>query len=278
VVKLVKGAGLKERVGALGDSPLIYVTLASISSSGKCYSRLLSKTSTLAALKWDEEFIVCMEGYGGRIVINVMSHYTLPGDDFIGQAVLDIDDQADPYHKGSATKPLFFDLARVLQDVLPGEICRIEVPLSGTAHFSMFDVEGKAEYTPPPRPNEGVLSLEVSMPSQFTSLCGSFFEITKNLFGVLIPQSIWVIYHRSKLHIYTSRLAGESGYLRTIDCSKIASVKKYTTVASAMTQVKSDGRIQLNFAVESITWAWGDDTNRNRGMWLRCISGVDIDY
>ena len=116
------------------------------------------------------------------------------------------------------------------------------------------------------------------MPSQFSSSCGFFYEITTTLFGIIDIQKIWVVLHNHIIKIYSNKFSCDSsGMKREIDRKFISKVRD-KKLRTSNPKINNFGGIEIilssEFSNEILTLAWSEDTAKLKGMWKRCLAPV----
>ena len=264
--------------------------MASIDSNGQCFSRQQSSVTYLNKniIQWpkQEQHLLYMQGSNGHIVLNVVSPSLFSVDKFLGQAVLDMKDRQQ---KMDGVSP-YFDVSALSQNLMFGDRFVVNVPISDAMYFPMHETghlcgihdQGKHR-------DNGILTMTLSLPPIFTSLCGTFYERYKSLFGVIERKKVWVVMHDSRIQVYSDRLAGGKEAINTIDLNDITYLTDYHTKESEIVgikyvdstikddeqgvyfKVKRSKKMELSIE-EEFVWLWGGDTRHLKGLWKHCLS------
>ena len=290
-ININKAVNLREEIGGFGDNPGVYLAVTSFDSSRQCFSRCQSSTVYLDkntnTIRWpeSEQLLICMGGSDGHIVMNVLSSTILSGDKFLGQVVLDMKDRREEIDGQSP----YFDVSAVSKRFMSGDKFTVNIPIIGTTHFPLCDkTGGKCKMIYPRKvADNGQLKLTLSMPSIFSSLCGSFHQKSTSLFGIIDTQEVWVIMHKSRLKVYDNKFAGEEAIINTIDIKDIFYLDDYNVEEGEVVdiqhievvnrggirfKVKKDDNLGLTSYDEETVWLWDKDTSRLKGLWKNVLS------
>ena len=112
---------------------------------------------------------------------------------------------------------------------------------------------------PEPREDSGKINIRLSVPSAFTNMCGWFYEMTTNIFGVIDKQKIWVVLHKNNAKkrfciAYDSKFSGDAGLKRTIDCSLIKSITSQAPTTGTVLSTNANLKLNPNSNPDSNTY------------------------
>ena len=228
------------------DVPDAYVLVNALKDGGAgsgCHSS--AKTAVVPgsfAPAWNEEVRLSMSS-SGHVVFNVFSQSVMAEDIFLGQASVDLNK-----HFG----------------VYLGHPLRLTKPLHASIH-PVYGMDG-GSLEVPDTDSQGALSLSVRIPPIYSNMCGWWFDIKTNLFGIVYGgDRIWVVLCENVLYCYDSEF--ETTLLRKVEGGSIVSVKK--TVCKLELEMEC---VELELSGgERLTWAWGNDAGRYKGLWLRAL-------
>jgi len=195
-------------------------------------------------------------GQSSSLVINVMSKHTIGGDSIVGQAVIQLDKNKELYK---------------------GEKKVFKLPLqafSSTDSPKVYDTTGTAVSLPnSPAPEKSIVSITVSIPSIYENMCGWFYDIHTefNSFGFLdhAGSKMWVVLREKMLYCYDNPF--DSVVKKTYDTHDVTDIIE-TEIDKL--EIKMPGMI-IKFNVKGVcselTWAWGDDASKSKGLWRRAL-------
>jgi hypothetical protein len=243
-------AGFMSNFGT--DVPDAYVLVNTVRSLGvadrssPCYST--AKTGVVAGSfdpAWEEEVRLSMVG-SGFVVLNVFSKSMVAEDIFLGQACIDLQQYRKELYSSS------------------GKVVTLDIPVSLGIH-KVYSESG-AEIDVPDVEPHGRISVSINVLSVFENMCGCFYHIQTNFFGVVSGDKIWAVLCHDGLYWYDSQFEGVLH--RKIEREKIQSVVE---VAIDKLEIKMEGlHIKLHEG-EVIEWAWGSDSRDIKGLWLRAL-------
>jgi len=251
---------------ALRDS--LYIMISVFGFDGILYSRYRTKSVSSLASNWRGHKLVCINGGGNFIVLNVISSNPLRSDTLVGQAILDLSSKNESTYKTSHS----VDLSKIIRNYLPGEAIPLELKLSYNTVFPLEDCKGNIiSSNKETRSSTTILHLKVVEPSQFTSMCGWFILIHIDIHQVKSFHKVWVVLYNSTFRIYSNTLDVEGELIRKFNQSDIMSLKQVNiNVSDSKFDFLSHlGGFHLHLAADLELWAWTPETYENRGMWIR---------
>ena len=287
IININEVVGLKRDLDGLGENLGVYVTMVGMDSNGLCFSRKQSSVGYVHkhTIRWPEkeQYLICMKGNNGHVVLNVLTSTLFSSEKLLGQVVLDMKDRQ---HNVDGLSP-YFDVSEVAKRFTYGDKFIVHPPVVGEAHFPLYDKTGCAyesmnhsKFT-----DNGSLRLVLSLPSVFSSLCGTFYEKYNSLFGTIEIKKLWVVVHNNCVHVYNNRF--ENGdetinFFEVLDISHIDDYSSrkngnvdagYTNLAEGgiCFKVKRTDSLGINYE-EEFVWLWSDDTSNLKGLWKRIFT------
>ena len=198
--------------------------------------------------QWHEEIRATIVG-NGYLILNVFSCSVIAGDTFLGQAVVDLEKHSEIYHEQS------------LKLTLP--ILKANHPVyshEGTL-MNLLPVKGK-----------GKITIQVSIPSVFSNMCGWFTDVRLGWNADIIGVKMWVELVEGVIKCYESPYGGSLS--NTIDCKRISDIEEimYDKLEIDIEAVKITlMNLDPNLPPIEMIWGWADDRNRLKKLWRRAL-------
>ena len=284
----------QDDLSRLGGSIGVYITIVGIDSNGKCCSRKQTSVgySHKNTIRWpeNEQHLICMDGTNGHIVLNVFTHSLFTSERFLGQVVLDMKDRQQLVDGLSP----YFDVSEVAKRFLYGDNFIVRPSILRTANFPSYDKIG-CEYetivSKDMLTDNSSLKLTLSLPSIFSSLCGTFYEKCNSLFGIVEIKKVWVIVHKNLLLVFNNRFENRDEMINSVSLFDISHLDDYHEKESVAVDPKrvdgisKDGmsRDGICFGVKrtdnmglvyqkEFIWLWTEDTCSLKGLWKRILT------
>ena len=168
-------------------------------------------------------------------------------------------------------------------DLFKGKKKQFNFPLEQKKH-TIYDNNGKAIVVADSANPIGFVSVSVGIPSVYGNMCGWFWDIKSEVNAFGIPDTtgtkMWVVVKDNKIRIYDTPF--NMRLLKSIDpdCVIDMDETKYQGLEIDMDGVRIELEIDdpLSKAVggngkktAELTWAWGDDGSKTKGLWRRAL-------
>ena len=246
-----------------GDSAYPYVVVNAMTSTvpndangdptvteGRCTSSSVSKAPTDSTTNpiWNQSMAIGVEGIG-RLLFTVIDKRSdlNGGDNFLGQATLDLKDFPELYSNTDR------------------EI-NCDIPL-GNYTYPVYRRGQKVESLKgSDREGAGALRVSLRIPTPTENTWGYLFKLSRTMFGYTDGIKVCPYLFDHKLHVFDSPWGSESTEVEaSIDCSAIA---KITLDHYTLTEIPMDGFQILYSDLRKDRFMWATDSRRLNNLWM----------
>ena len=268
---------LEKLVGEFPQNSMYkYIVISSLNSSPDCNYKIKSPIMSFDNTFSNQEYILCIENDLSHIVLNVMNSNFLLFDSFESQCVISF--------SSNVSLPFILNLNAHKDKLIIGDCLRFVAELSKDVYFRSLDLNDVNNHLNSPNSISSscnTLQFKISYLSPLSNLCGWFTDISQDIFGFYQTQRVWVIYTQKYLYVYNSIHNTAEGFesaTSSVACKNISYIIKKNHFEELPSPSSNLSGIEILFENSSkiISWIWGEDTGKSKGLWLNCISGGNI--